>query len=113
MCVKGRKTETHGGKGKEGKRKGVCKKIRKCAKNGRKNGKKEKEIPLYTSHTITLLGIRVQHSHTFPGTSSIRKEVRSDHQILVSVEIGRYSSSEKISKPSFCAKHCPFLLLKL
>ena len=55
----------------------------------------------------------VQNSRTFSGTFSIRKEVGSDHQILVSAEIGRYSSSEKISKPYFCATHCPVLLLKL
>ena len=57
MTVKGRKTETHGGKRKLGKRKGFCNKIRKFAKNGRKNGKKEKETPLYTYHAIILLGI--------------------------------------------------------
>jgi len=113
MAVKGRKTETHEGKGKEGNRKGFCKEIRKCAKNGRKNGKKEKETPLYTYRAITLFGIQLQNFHTFSGTFPIHKGARSDHQILVSTETGRYNSSENISNLSLCATHCPVLLLKL
>jgi len=112
MAVKGSKTETHGGKGKEGNRKGFCKKIRKCAKNRRKNGKKANETPLYTYHAVTLFGIQLQNSHTFSGTFPIHKRARSDHQILVSTETGRYGSSE-IPNPSLCATHCPVLLLKL